>query len=160
METAIAHLHFHRQFDRIQVNDHRTLTTILSKVHLILAVFTFQEILCHEAQYTITCVQVLGNFFRPMAAYLQALIIPNTQAAVLQGLDNRIDSVGILMGIADKNIGFITRICRGTIHKHRSSLFLSLFYNFFSQKATLLKEKGLSKTDLFLISFSFPKWKN
>jgi hypothetical protein len=86
---------------------------------------------------------MLKNHLIPMAAPLDALVIPHPHTPSLQALDHRPNPGIILMAIADEEIGFIPFVGFWAAHKqHSLRVFLHFTTAFHGKQGFFHKSSG------------------
>ena len=91
--------------------------TILREVDFVTTMTGSHRVGCHKDQKSIGSANRAAEFFTPLLARGNAFVVPDMDTLLTQPLDFRVHNFIVLVCIAHKNIGFITRICgEGLFH--------------------------------------------
>ena len=106
-EVADLHLHARRQLRLLEVDVDDRLFLRQGIVHLLAAVIGLQIRRGQKRQHELRALEVRRNALRPLAAGLDALVIPDAKAARLQRADDLEHGRVVLVRIADEDV----RLC-------------------------------------------------
>lgn len=106
-EVADLHLHAGRELRRLEVDVDDGLALGQGIVHLLAAVIGLQIRRRQKRQHELRALEVRRNALRPLAAGLDALVIPDAKAARLQRADDLEHGCVVLVRVADEDV----RLC-------------------------------------------------
>ena len=103
-EVADLHLHAGRELRRLEVDVDDGLALGQGIVHLLAAVVRAQVRRGQKRQHELRALEMRRDALRPLAAGLDALIVPDAKAARLQGADDLEHGRVVLVRVADEEI--------------------------------------------------------